>query len=868
MRSCTRSVLCLLLLPAAMNAADESPLTFEQHVRPILKAHCFHCHGEAPELGGGLDLRLVRLMQAGGDSGTAVQPGDPESSLLWLRIAADEMPEGPRKLPTADKDVVRRWIRRGARTARPEPEDPEDARVSSEELAHWAYQPVSRPEVPRPAGYELQTPVDGFIAARLAAHELDFSPAADRRTLIRRVSFDLLGLPPTPAEVNAFLADRSPDAYARLVDRLLASPHFGVRWGRHWLDVAGYAETDGGQEADTRREHAWRYRDYVIDAFNENRPINQFYIEQLAGDELLEGPVDIDNPRHYRLLTATGFLRMAPDPTQSNNTLAERNMAAAAALQVMTSAMLATTVGCAQCHDHRYDPIGIDDYYRLRAVFDPVFSLRDWQTPLAQLVDFTPPEVAAERERIETRARAREGDLNRRRNEHGRRIQELKLADVPETDRAATRAAVLTAPSQRTPEQKRLLDQYPMVKPVSSIVGLLVEYDSAAFRKFQQEQEQIAALRATRPPIRMVMATRERPGVIPVSHVLFRGDPESPGEEVAPAELTVLSRGREAAVPADDGSRPTSGRRLAYARQLTDGSHPLAARAFVNRLWLHHFGRGLVATPGDFGLAGEKPSHPDLLDWLADDFVRHGWNQKRVHRLILLSRTYRQSSRRARETNAVDPENTLLSHMNLRRLEAEAIRDALLAVAGQLNPQLGGPSVPVTESPEGKIVLGTATTRQGLKTGVDGVPREAGRRSAYVEVQRRLPLDMLATFDLPDMSPNCHLRHASTVATQALWFLNDAVIVEKAEAVADLLLRSSPDEQACVEHLFLRLFATSPTEEELRLCRDYLATQREQLAAGRSVQTGADAAGPDPDRQALATLCQALLASNRFLYVD
>ena len=431
-------------------AKDVPSLTFEQHIRPILKAQCFHCHGEADELSGGLDVRLVRLLAAGGESGEAIVPGDADASLLWQRIAADEMPEGPKKLSAPQKSLVRQWIEQGARTARPEPQDVRDARFSDEELSHWAYQPTGRPQVPRPPGYELRTPIDGFIAERLAEHEFDFSPPADRRTLIRRVTFDLLGLPPTPDEVQTFVVDRSPDAYERLVERLLASPQLGVRWGRHWLDVAGYAETDGGQDSETKRDHAWRYRDYVIDSFNSNKPIDQFYVEQLAGDELLDGDINIQNPRHLELLTATGFMRMAPDPTQSSNTLADRNMATADALKVISSAMLGITVGCAQCHDHKYDPIGIDDYYRFRAIFDPVFPLDHWQQPNSRLVDFTRQNVKDERDRIEAEAKILEDELNQRRNEVGQKIQELKLADVPSQDRDATREAVLTDPGQRT----------------------------------------------------------------------------------------------------------------------------------------------------------------------------------------------------------------------------------------------------------------------------------------------------------------------------------------------------------------------------------------------------------------------------------
>ena len=394
------------------------------------------------------------------------------------------------------------------------------------------------------------------------------------------------------------MADRAPGAYERLVDRLLASPQFGVRWARHWLDIGGYAESDGGANADTKRPHAWRYRDYVVRAFNSNKPIDVFIREQLAGDELLAGEIDPDDSRQLELLTATGFLRLAPDATQTSNTLADRDAAVAGAMQVVSSAMLGLTVGCAQCHDHKYDPIGIDDYYRFRAIFDPAFPLDHWQQPEARLVDMTTEEVRQEVDRIEAVARQREADLNKRRDAVGAEILERKLADVPAAIREEVRAAVLTEGDKRSTRQQELLDQYPMVKPVRNIVGLLIEYDMAAYRKFEKELAEIAQLRETKPELRMVRATRERPDVVPESAVFFRGNPESRGETVLPAELNVLVRnGCQVELPENEAQRPTTGRRLAYARHLTSGRHPLTARVFVNRVWQFHMGRGIVSTP-------------------------------------------------------------------------------------------------------------------------------------------------------------------------------------------------------------------------------------------------------------------------------
>lgn len=850
-------VLFVLLPTCHRRAVASDALTFEQDVRSILKQQCFHCHGEDPELPGGLDLRLVHLMKTGGDSGPAIVPGDAQSSLLWERIASDEMPEGSKKLSAEQKAIIHRWIEQGATTARPEPASPEAAKFTQEELSHWAYQPVVLPKVPQ-SGLESCSPIDEFIAERLIHHELQFSPSADRRTLIRRATFDLHGLPPTPAEVDQFLSDNLPDAYERLIDRLLASPQFGVRWARHWLDVAGFAESDGGESGSVVREHAWRYRDYVIRCLNENKPIDQFFVEQLAGDELIDGPINSDNQRHRELLTATGFLRMAPDATQTSNTLIDRNTTVADVMKVVSSAMLGITLGCAQCHDHKYDPIGIDDYYRFRAVFDPLFPLRSWQQPQARLVDFTPADAKAEADRIEAECQKLEEELKNRRLEHAQKIFAAKLADVPDEDREATKLAAATDVANQTDDQKALLKLYPMVKPVSFIAGFLVEYDPGANSKFQKAASEIARLRGEKPPPVKVMAALEQPGVVPDSRIFFRGNPDSPAGNISPGEISVLARhDKRFKVPIDDVDLPSTGRRLAYAKYLTNGKHPLAARVFVNRVWQHHFGRGLVATPNDFGISGEQPSHPKLLDWLAADFVASGWNQKRLHRAIMMSATYRQSSRQRPNQQLIDPENVLLARMNLRRLDAESTRDAIMYVAGQLADATTGPSVPVTADQEGKIVIGKRQERNGLQTGVDGTSASDSRRSIFVQARRDQQLNMLQTFDQPEMNPNCGLRPETTVATQALWFLNDGNIVELSQHLARRAFQQKVDDTTRIRFVFRLLFAAEPSAVELHACRAFLQEQQQHFV---------DAA--QPQQQSLAVLCQTLCASNRFLYID
>ncbi|MEE2943107.1 MAG: DUF1553 domain-containing protein [Verrucomicrobiota bacterium] len=837
-----------------------------------MKAACFHCHGEEKKKRGGLDVRLVHLMKTGGESGAAIVAGKPESSLLWKQIAQDKMPDGPKKLTQKQKQIIRDWIAQGAKTARPEPKNPDSIRFTEEELSHWAFEPVKDHLVPLPDGFDIRTPVDAFIAERLTKHGLRFSPRANRETLIRRITYDLTGLPPTATEVKAFVDDETPQAWAKLVDRLLSSTEFGVRWGRHWLDVAGYAESDGGGDSDTKRPNAWHYRDYVFDSFNRNKPIDQFIREQIAGDELIGGKPDTNNPRHVELLTATGFMRMAPDPTQTSNSLADRNQAVADAVQVIGSSTLGLTVGCAQCHDHKYDPIGIDDYYRFRAIFDPVFPLKKWQQPSARLIDVTSAENRKKAEKIEARAQELDATIQAKKNELAEKIQVAKLSDVPENIREETLRAVLAPGKEQTERQKELLDLYPMVKPVSFIAGFLVEYDNAAHREFEKQKEEVTKVRNTKPPKRLLRVTTEQSDVVPASAIFFRGNPNSPGDKVMPGELAALTQtGLTPSLPLNEPSRATTGRRIAYARHLTNGRHPLTARVFVNRVWQHHFGRGIVDTPGDFGLNGEPPSHPNLLDWLATDFVKHGWDQKRLHRMILLSTVYQQSAKRTPKLDTIDPENRLLARANLRRLEAEAVRDFILATTGDLNLESGGPSIPVTTDAEGKVVIGVQKIRDGLAAGVRGQKDAAFRRSAFIEANRSLPLNILATFDLPEMKPNCDRRRSTTVATQSLWFLNDEQIIQLTSELSDQLFSGHPtDATQRLDILYRRLFATPPTDEEHRLLSDFLARQEELFRADSSVewQKKIKAQSNAPGKRALAALAQVLMASNRFLYIN
>lgn len=854
---------------------ENAPIYFEKSIRPILKAHCFHCHGEERELAGGLDLRLVHLMQTGGESGPAIVIGQKSESLLLKRVVRQEMPPAGKKLDAREMEILSRWIESGAQTVRPEPKDPGQAKYTNEELAHWAFQTPVKPSIRFNSASDvcMENQIDGFVEKKLQQVDLRFAPLADKATLIRRLKFDLHGLPPTENELNEFLSDDGPDAYSRLVDRLLASPQYGTRWARHWLDVVGYAESDGNLNKDQPRPHAWHYREYVIDAWNSDKPYDQFLIEQIAGDELIDGTPNGNDLRHVELMAATGFLRMPPDVTQTDNSLMDRNQAVAEVINVIGTGILGITVGCAQCHDHRYDPVSIQDYYRLRAVFDPAFPLDRWKRPNERLIDLTDDPTQAVVAEIEKQAVAIQSDIQQRRRDHCQSIQEREIAKVPENLRDAIRKAVNTKLAEQTDEQKQLLDRYPTVRTIDWIVGQLVEYDRKAYDAFEAESKKVSELRATKPIQRWIMSIDESRDKVPVSKVFFRGSPETPTEEVQPQELTALIANRaNVAIPMlSNQTKRSTGRRLRYAQQLTDGTHPTVARVLVNRIWLHHFGEGLVSTAGNFGIAGNLPSHSDLLDWLAVDFMENGWSIKRLQKQILLSRTYQQSAIPSSPRSIeVDRDNRMLSRFTLRRLDAEALRDSLLYVGDQLNLTMGGPSVPVTEDGDGKAVIGTQNRRNGLFDSVSGAGGNANRRSVYISTMRSLPLNELQTFDLPDMTPNCQVRGSSTVAQQALFFMNDPFVIDASMKMADSLLRQSESMEDRIRSAYVRLFAHSPSENQLKDCVLFVTRQIAMLQSNNEEEWKKKVSEKSDwiSQVAIANLCQSLMASNRFLYIE
>lgn len=856
-----------LLFDAPLSATEGKAPSYEQ-IRPILKELCFHCHGESGRLEGKLDVRMARLIHQGGESGQLVVAGKPKESLLLQRIVDGEMPpEEVETRPTKSQvEQIRQWIQAGAKTASPEPMDIDPSEyITQEERSFWAFQPVRRPALPRvKLATQADSPIDYFLLAKLEKANLKFAPLASRRTLLRRAYSDIIGLPPTPEQVQAFLSNQRPDAYERLVDQLLHSPGYGERWGRHWLDVAGYADSEGASDQDPLRADAYKYRDYVIDAFNQGKPFDTFIREQLAGDELIGRKLENLTEQEREWLIATGFLRMAPDGTSVSNTIETRNENISKSMEIVSTSLLGLTVGCAQCHDHRYDPISQRDYYRFRAIFEPAFDMQQWRVPSRRRVSLY---TDADRKRAaEVEAEAKKLDAARSVKQQAfiEAVFQRELAKLPSELREEVKLARNTKTAKRTPRQAQLLRQHPSVN-VSA--GSLYLYDAKAAETLKSMSAKAKKLRETKPKEEFVRALTEKPGRVPKSFVFFRGSPQQPRDEVTPNEISVLARDAWDVSASAKGST-TSGRRTAYAKWLTSGRHATVSRVLVNRIWLNHFGRGLVQTPGDFGRLGTSPTHPDLLDWLADEFVRSGWNVRHIQRLILISHAYRQDGNAENEAaRQVDMNNRWYWKKPHRRLDAESLRDATLVVSGTLNRRQFGPAIPVMADRVGQFVIGIENLNAGRPGAVIAMKGEDFRRSVYVQVRRSRPLGILETFDAPRMDPNCTVRTSSTVAPQALHLMNSPFVHQHARTFADRLLAAeSEDEGKRLELGWMIAYSRSPSREEAAAAKDFLRDQ--EVNFSKIYRKGENKDGKAAERMALTSLCHALLSSNEFIYID
>ncbi|MBL8820333.1 MAG: PSD1 domain-containing protein [Planctomyces sp.] len=780
--------LACLILPVAGAIsvhADETPTAadlefFETKIRPVLVEHCYECHAaDSKILRGNLLLDSRAGIAKGGDSGTILGDGNPAESLLIQALRHESLIMPPKeKLSDQIISDFTEWVRRGApdprveaKQARLKPVDWTAARQ------HWAFQPVTDPSPPqvmiderlRGMGVSenwVQSPIDQFILDRLLREELTPAPRADRRTLIRRATFDLTGLPPTVEEINQFLADDSPDAFSKVVNRLLESPQYGERWGRHWLDLVRYATTNGADE-NHGLPNAWKYRDWVVRKINADLPLNEFLTQQLAGDLL---PVPDDEKAAGDLLAATGMLVIGPKMLAEQDKDKMMIDIVDEQIDTVSRTMLGLTVGCARCHDHKFDPVSARDYYALAGIFYSTQSMAD-RAFVSKWMERPLPSQ----------------ELVARRAEHQQKIDTAKaeLEQLPKDDEAGRKAR------------------------------------QAAIEQLEKEM----------PAPDLVMAVQE--GEIHDLPVHIRGNHLKPGPEKIPRGMPSILT--EVAAPAAI-DKDRSGR-LELAQWLVDSQNPLTRRVLMNRVWMWHFGRPLMTSPSNWGLQSTPPSHPELLDWLAQELVRRNWSLKEMHRVILLSSAWQMSSQCSEAVTERDPENRLLARQNRRRLEAEPVRDSLLFVGGSLDQTMGG-----------------------MAPGVD-----AKRRAIYLPVDRAALYEMFSTFDYVETANHIEQRPVTTVPNQALFLMNSQIVHEQARKLIETLPTSDPgvpysESSSVIVSLFETLYGRPPGPEEIRTSVAFLEQAEATLAATGDIR--------ERRLQAWSALCRTLMSGNEFVYLD
>lgn len=804
-------------LSLSAQAGGNPAVVFEQKILPVLEKNCFKCHsGDGAQAG--LDVRTRAGLLRGGAKGASVIPGDSAKSPLLQRVATGQMPLGSKPLAAADIDLIKQWIDQGAKAESPEA-TADAIGTSVRDRSHWAFQPPKRPAIPEVRG-SVRNPVDGFLLAELEKKNLTFSSDADRVKLIRRATYDLIGLPPTPAEVTNFVNDTSEQAYEKVIDRLLDSPRYGERWGRHWLDLAGYADSEGVLAADSLRPNAWRYRDYVIRAFNDDKPYDRFVREQIAGDELSEywrhdkAPTEV-----VRMLEATGFLRTAVDATREDFLPADYAEYQWRTLfdtqQIVASSLMGLTLQCARCHDHKYEPISQKDYYRMTAILQG--AIRPDGPVLASdqraIVEATRDQKAAA------------GEVNGPLDMIIKALGDLKAG--------RTQQYRAKHPDGEEVTDEELRKTFPEYAKIADDLAAQIKAEDAGRTKF--------------PTIRAIYDLDSTP---PPTHVLAKGDPMSPAGIVEPGVPTVLD---DPAQPFRVDPKPpgpsTSGRRLAFAEWLTRANHPLTARVIVNQVWAHHFGAGIVPTLDNFGRSGAAPTNQPLLDWLATEFVAQGWKIKSLHRLMMTSTAYRQDSVARGTALKVDPDNVLLWRFQPRRLEGEVIRDAVLAATGALELKMFGEPVPAKTKPTGEVVPVEEA--------------QSGRRSVYQVVRRSAPQSLLQVFDAPVMETNCTRRVNSTSALQSLAFMNSDFANAQAERFAQRIMQEAPPESnvdlRTVKRAVELAFSRPLREGEPEIMLAFLAKQATRYPA---------LAPAALTQKVYADLCQVLFSANEFVYVD
>ncbi len=950
---CLVGVFCLLGVLSPANADDPSAdRHFTLKVLPLLKAKCFACHGEDPEeIKGGLDVRSRAALLRGGDSEEpSIVPGEPEESLLFSAINWQDYEMPPKendRLTPQQIAVFREWIESGApwpsESAMAEHRRQQWGEVQTEDgilvstsggLADewtyrrykpediWAFQPVRKPDVPESGDARKARPshpIDAFIDARRDASGFDPSPQAEPRTLIRRASFDLLGLPPTPQQIEQFQKawDREPQrAWSELIDRLLESPHYGERWGQHWLDVVRYADT-GGYSNDYERSNAWRYRDYVIRSFNEDKPYDQFVIQQIAGDELADAslrdrmgsdPQQVSKARkdgaytdeEAEWIVATGFLRMGPWDNAMVKAPEARQIYLDDVVNSVGQTFLSTTMRCVKCYDHKFDPIPTRDYYRLYAAFAatqmaerpaPWLKTENQQgfdegrASVKRMLDF----AVAEKNRIKAKQEAAARQWFAERNLEY--VPENKRRDLPDDQKPPRHFGLnhVEEGQLKVREQDewiwtRRLERYqPMVQSVYN--GEDVGYTWNGARKLRMKHD-------------------SDPTWKPTSYIYAGGSLAAPDQQVSPGVLSAGGLPVQGASTDDPYLVPDDlhGRRLALAKWIADPRNPLTARSIVNRVWQHHFVHALAGNPNNFGAKGAKPTHPQLLDWLAADFVDNGWRLKRLHRLIMTSRAYQQSGRHPKmdQLRVKDPSNRLLAYYPPRRLSAEELRDSLLAVTGELNPTLGG--LPVMPEINLEVALQPRMIQFSLAPAYQPsrTARQRNRRTIYAYRVRGLADPLLELFNQPNPNDSCELRDSAAVTPQAFTLLNSDMITDRSIAFALRLLHEADDTRQRIQRAFQLVFGRRADEAEIRRLAAYLAEMEayhrdtkpqpvvyptritrslveefsgkpfeyeEILPVFEDYKPDRKASDVDADTRALADVCLLLFNSNEFVYV-
>jgi hypothetical protein len=837
-------------------ANAQAPVSFSKDIQPILEQNCLTCHGASMQ-SSRLDLSTIEGALRGGARGSAVAPGRAEDSRLYRMAAGLDkpaMPLGGTKITDAQLAAIKTWIDQGAHwdggaVGAKVPADATHALVDTNKVPqisaaardYWAFKlPVQAP-VPAVAR-EFPNPIDRFLEKARQEKGLKAAPKADRLTLVRRAYMDLIGLPPSPEEIDAYMKDTAPGAWGRLIDRLLASPHYGERWGRHWLDAARYADSSG-YENDTDQPNMWRYRDYVIKAFNDDKPYNTFIKEQIAGDEM---PNRTDDS-----LIATGFLRAGPRVRNHEHANpARRYDYLDDVIGAVGKGMLGLTVQCARCHDHKFDPITQKDYYSLEA---SIFGYVEVEYPLGpreqadaymrKITEIT-EKVAVLKEQIDEIDKPYHDKLA---------LEEIRKKFPPEVVRAVEKPE-----SERTPGEKLIAIQVLESgggRSTAAAVDKVMSPEDAAKKKALNDQ--VAALNAETPktpPMASIVTDGDWRSVslgygdrnegacpkceleyvgagkfidfgpgkgnykVPPSYFLLRGDPDSKAYPMKPGFISVITTGNPPTeLPPADGR--TSGRRLAMAEWIISRDNPLPARVIVNRIWQGHFGKGIVPTLDNFGKMGEQPSNQELLDWLAVEFMHKGWSIKQMQRLILTSEAYQMASEYDDAASSkIDPEDTYLWRYRIQRLEGEIIRDNIMSVAGSIDLTMGGPAIfPHVDDSFIKTLF------RGIYRNPEGDSADQWRRSLYIYQKRTLPNPMLQVFDLPDMSQSFGARYVSTVPTQALQLMNDDFVLNQAQLFADRVKKEAGDDVAKQVDLAYRIALTRPpTQRELSLAADMI----------------------------------------------